>query len=66
MAKNLETISTFTIEDLTNFCYRVTNILEGDFMHIEEYLSEEFKQALYKEREKWVDESNKRDNLESV
>ena len=66
MGANIEKISDFSIEDLTNFCYRITNILEGDFMHIEEYLSEEFKQALYKEREKWVDESNKRDNLESI
>lgn len=56
----METASNNEIQETTNFLYRIKNILEGDFSHIEHLLSDEFKTALFNECEKFIDEENKR------
>ena len=48
------------LQETTNFIYRITNMLEDDFKHIEQYLSKEFIEILYKEREDLIDEEQRR------
>ena len=48
------------LQEATNFVYRITNILEDEFKHIEKYLSREFIEILYKEREELIDEEQRR------
>jgi hypothetical protein len=53
-------ISNISLEDIINCLYRIDNTITQDFTHIQEFLSPEFKEALEKEKNKFVNEENKR------
>ena len=56
----MKNISNISLEDIINCLYRIDNTIHQDFTHIVEYLSDEFLNALEKEKMRFVDEENKR------
>ncbi|HSE99818.1 MAG TPA: hypothetical protein VLA48_02890 [Nitrososphaeraceae archaeon] len=61
----MKNISDTSLEDIINCLYRIDNTLNQDFSHINVWVSEEFKKALEKEKNKFLDEENKRINSQT-
>lgn len=57
-------ISDNSLNDTINCLYRVIDTIFETFKHVEENISQELKDLLIKEREAFIEEQNKRDNLD--
>lgn len=56
----MKNLSNNDIQEVTNCLYRVTDTIFETFSHIEKHISKELKDLLLLEREKFVEEENKR------
>jgi len=59
---NLKRLSDNEVTETTNCLYRVLNTIESDFLHVKDFLSQEFRDKLSDELYKFVEEENKRPN----